>query len=100
MKKYSKNNLKGGFLGLAITSIFVASQIVTNSCNSPPHPRNYSLLALLIALCPTSLLSIPFIDAEVGTSGFYFIWSFIGLLNAALYATVGVLIVDRWTKRS
>jgi hypothetical protein len=99
MNKYWKNNLKFGFLGLAICSLFVVYQVVTDSAASPPPPLHSSLLTLLVALCPPSLLSVPFIDAEVGTSGFYFIWSFIGVLNAALYAAVGALIVDRWTKR-
>jgi hypothetical protein len=47
------------------------------------------VLVTTLVLCPPSLLSALFIDAEIGTSGFYFIWFFIALFNAALYAAVG-----------
>jgi hypothetical protein len=40
------------------------------------------VLVTILALCPPSLLSALFIDAEIGTSGFYFVWFFIALLNA------------------
>jgi hypothetical protein len=80
-----------GLLGLIVTSLVVAYQIVTNGTASVPLP----LLVLFIVLCPASVLSIPFIDAEVGTSGFYFIWTFIGLLNAVLYAAIATMIVRR-----
>jgi hypothetical protein len=94
MKKNWKRNLGFGLLGLIITSLVVSYQIVTNGTAPAPLP----LLVLFIALCPTSVLSIPFIDAEVGTSGFYFIWTFIGLLNALLYAGIGAMIAGRRKK--
>jgi hypothetical protein len=46
----------------------------------------------ILVLCPPSLLSALFIDAEIGTSGFYFIWVFIAVLNAALYSAVGAAV--------
>jgi hypothetical protein len=89
-----KRNLGFGLLGLIITSFVVAYQVLTNGTASVPPP----LLVLFIALCPASVLSIPFIDAEVGTSGFYFIWTFIGLLNSVLYAAIATMIVRRRKK--
>jgi hypothetical protein len=53
---------------------------------------------LFFVVCPPSLLSIPIIDAEIGTSGFYFVWSIIGLLNAALYAAIAAMIASRRKK--
>jgi len=94
MTKNWKRDLGFGLLGLIATSFVVVYQIVTNGTASLPLP----LLVLFIALCPASVLSIPFIDAEVGTSGFYFIWTFIGLVNAVLYAAVGTVIVRRRKK--
>lgn len=44
-------------------------------------------------LCPPSLLSVPVIDAEIGTSGFYFLFSIIGVINAALYGGIAAAIV-------
>lgn len=48
-----------------------------------------------VILCPPSLLSIPLIDVEVGTNGFYIVWIVIGMLNAALYAGIRVLLSKR-----
>jgi len=78
-------------LGLAVTAGFVAYQLIVD-LQSPRSPSPAVMIAFVI-LCPPSLLSIPFLDAEVGTSGFYFLWTFIGILNAALYAAVRALIV-------
>lgn len=93
-----KRNLGFGSLGLAITLFFVVYQLLTDPTAAPPHRLNDSLIVLLFILCPPSLLSIPIIDAEVGTSGFYFLWSVIGLLNAALYAAIGAMIIGRRKK--
>jgi len=93
-----RGNLRYGFLGLAVTSFFVAYQVVTDSYPSPPAPLTDYLVVLFFVVCPPSLLSIPIIDAEIGTSGFYFVWSIIGLLNAALYAAIAAMIASRRKK--
>jgi len=81
--------------GLLITCALAAYLTLTDFSPSPKP-----LLVLFIAVCPTSLLSIPFIDAEPGTSGFYFIWSIIALLNSALYAFIGAAVARRVRKNN
>jgi hypothetical protein len=50
-----------------------------------------------VILCPPSLLSIPLIDVEVGTSGYRIMWTVFTFMNAALYAVIGSLIgKSRW----
>jgi hypothetical protein len=78
-------------LGFAVTTFVVAYQVLTNSY--PPSDLSMPVFVAFIILCPPSLLTVPFIDAEVGTGGFYFIWFFVGLINAALYAVVGAQIL-------
>jgi len=56
---------------------------MTDSYPNPPHELSTPVLVTTLVLCPPSLLSVLFIDAEIGTSGFYFIWCFIALFNAA-----------------
>jgi hypothetical protein len=80
-----------GFVGLIVPGLLVAYQIAANSAASPPQTLNRFLLIAAVLLCPPSLLSIGFIDAEIGTSGFYFVWALIALLNAALYCGVGTI---------
>ena len=55
-------------LGLAVTVFIVAYQVLTNSY--PPRLISDRLFLTFIILCPPSLLSIPIIDAEVGTGAF------------------------------
>jgi hypothetical protein len=55
-------------------------------------PVNLRLWGVLIALCPTSLLSVPLIDIEPGTLDFAVMWLVIGLANSALYGAVGLLV--------
>jgi len=80
-------------LGLAFTIMFVVYQLVTDPL-SPPS-RDHAVMIAFTILCPPSLLSVPVTNAEVGSSGFYVLWGFIGLLNAALYAVLGVMIFGR-----
>ena len=71
--------------GFAITAIFVSYQLLTDLQST--IPRNSVLMIVLVILCPPSLISIM-TDAEVGTNGFYFLWTVIALMNAGLYAAV------------
>jgi hypothetical protein len=50
-------------------------------------------------LCPPCLLTIPLIDVETGTSGFYIVWTVVAILNAALYAGIGSAYVRIREKR-
>jgi predicted permease len=87
------NKFRFAMLGFAITALFVVYQLVTSTFADTP--RDSVMMIFFTMLCPTSLLAIPVIDAEVGTSGFYFLWIVIGILNAALYATIAALIGRR-----
>jgi len=85
---------RSAVLGFAVTAAFVSYQLVTADSQSPIS-RNSTLMVVFVVLCPPSLLSLPFVDAEVGTNGFYFLWTVIGVLNAAIYASVRALIGRR-----
>jgi len=88
-------NFRSAMLGFAVTAAFVSYQFVTDP--QSPIGRNPALMLMFVILCPPSLLSLPF-DAEVGTNGFYILWAVIGMLNAALYASVRALISRGFTK--
>jgi len=79
-------------LGLLVAVVVAAFLVLTGSYPNPPHELSPPLLVTILALCPPSLLSALFIDAEIGSSGFYFVWFFIALLNAALYAAVSAAV--------
>lgn len=96
MNARSDISFRSAMLGFAITAAFVSYQLITDSQSA--IGRNSSFMVLFVILCPPSLLSLPFIDAEVGSSGFYILWGVIGLLNAALYASVRSFITRRFKK--
>jgi len=82
-------------IGLLVTVAIAAYLVLTESYPNPPHELSTPLLVALLVLCPPSLLSALFIDAEIGTSGFYFVWFLVALLNAGLYASIGAAISRR-----
>src|SRR6266849_8014944 len=84
-------------VGLGITVAFVAYQVLTDS--SPPPPPNIPLLLIFMVLCPPSFLTIPLIDVEIGSEGFYPLWSVVALMNAVLYAIVGAAYVGLRKRR-
>ena len=79
-------------LGFAITAVFVSYQLLTDLQST--IPRNSVLMVVLVILCPPSLISI-LTETEVGTNGFYLLWTVIALLNATLYATVRAVLTRR-----
>ena len=81
--------------GFAITAIFVSYQLLTDSQSA--ISRNSSLMIVLVVLCPPSLLSVA-VDPEVGSNGYYVMWTVIAVMNAALYATIRTLISRRMKK--
>ena len=85
------NSFRFAMLGLSITALFVVYQLLTE----PGVSRDHRVMIGFIVLCPPSLLSVPFLDIEVGTRSFYFMWALIGILNAALYGTITALITRR-----
>lgn len=78
--------------GFAITAVFVSYQLLTDM--ESPISRNSSLMIVLVILCPPSLLSVA-TDPEVGSNGYYVLWTVIALMNAGLYATIRMLISRR-----
>jgi len=49
---------------------------------------NSALMLVFVIGCVPSLLSLSLIDAEAGSNTFCLVWALLGLLNAALYASV------------
>jgi hypothetical protein len=90
MSDSGRRPFSAGMFGFAVTAIFVSYQLLTDS--QPALHRESTFMLLFIALCPPSLLSVAVIDAEVGTNGFYFLWTVIALMNAGLYAGIRILI--------
>jgi len=92
--KPSNSCFRKFWVGFAGLGFLVAALIWTYSEVSArsPHPANVQLWTFLIVLCPPSLLSIPFIDIEPGTSEFTVMWFVIGVINAALYGTIAWLV--------
>jgi hypothetical protein len=84
---------RSAVLGFTITAAFVSYQLLSDP--QSPIGRNLGVMLTFVILCPPSLLSIPLIDVEVGTNGFYIVWIVIGMLNAALYAGIRVLLSTR-----
>ena len=69
-------------VGLGIAIVWVVYQMLTDP--SPWSLLNNLLSAIFMILCPPVLLTIPLIDFEIGTGGFYVVWMVVALLNAAL----------------
>ena len=96
MSDSGRRPFSAAMFGFAITAIFVSYQLLTDS-QTALH-RDSSIMLLLIVLCPPSLLSVAVIDAEIGTNGFYLLWTVIALMNAGLYAGIRIL-VSQWLQR-
>lgn len=84
-----------GALGFVMAGVIWAYSELTDS--SPPRPLNFPLWTIFMVLCPSSLLTIPLIDVEPGSVDFALMWFVVGLVNAALYATIGIVVGKfRW----
>ncbi len=89
---------RSAVLGFSITAAFVSYQILTDTQSAVP--RNAALMVSFLVLCPPSIFSIAVREPEVGTNGFYILWVSVGLLNAALYASVRALVSRRLQRPS
>jgi FtsH-binding integral membrane protein len=98
-RKYSRRTAGLAGFGLLVTVVVGAHLVLTNSYPNSPHELSTPLLVTILILCPPSLLSALIIDTETGTSAFYFVWFFIALFNAGLYAAVAAA-VARCRRRS
>jgi hypothetical protein len=86
---------RSAVLGFSITAAFVSYQLLTDSPSA--LARSSSIMLTFLVLCPPSILSITR-QTEVGTNNYYILWIVIGLLNAALFASVRILISRRLKK--
>jgi hypothetical protein len=82
-----------GALGFTITAVLFAHLEFTNYSRLSP-----ALLCTSVFLCPPSLLSILFIDAEPHSSAIVVVWAVIAIMNYALYVAIGTAIV-RYLKK-
>jgi hypothetical protein len=87
IRKYSRRTIYLAAFGLLVTAGITAFLMLTDSY--PRHELRTPLLIAFLVFCPPSLLSALIIDAETGTSGFYFVWFFVAVINAVLYAAAG-----------
>jgi len=83
---------RSAVLGFSITAAFVSYQLLTDSQSM--LARSSSIMLGFLLLCPPSILSITR-QTEIGTDSYYILWIVIGLLNAALYAGVRVMLRKR-----
>ena len=83
---------RSAVLGFSITAAFVSYQLLTDSQSL--LPRSSSIMLTFLVLCPPSILSITR-QTEIGTNRYYILWIVIGVLNAALYAGVRVMLKKR-----
>jgi hypothetical protein len=81
-----QKQLRIGFaaLGVAIAAALFAYLEITNYSSF-----GYALVVTAVILCPPSLISVLFIDAEPHSSGIAFVWLLIALINGALYSAIG-----------
>ena len=79
-------------LGLAITASIYGATLFLPFSETPSRAELF-VGGVSIVLCPPSLLTIPLFDADPHTTGGAALWLVIGLLNSALYAAIGALIL-------
>lgn len=79
-------------LGLAITALIYGA-ILFLPFSETPSRREIFLGFVSVILCPPGLLTVPLFDADPRTTSGAALWLVIGLLNSALYAAIGALIV-------
>src|SRR5437870_5185455 len=84
MSKQMRLRIGFGVLGLAIAAVIFAYLEITNYSRF-----STALIVTAVALCPPSLLSLLFIDAEPHTSEIAVVWLVIALINGALYSAIG-----------
>jgi hypothetical protein len=84
MRKQMRLRIGSAALGLAIAAAIFAYLEITNYSSF-----GNALIVIAVILCPPSLLSLLFIDAEPHTSGIAIVWLVIALINGALYSAIG-----------
>ena len=92
MTAISRVNFRWAMFGIAVTAFFLSYQMLTETPSAVS--RSSEFMIVFVVLCPPSLLSVA-LDPEVGSNGFYVLWTVVALLNAALYATIRALVTKR-----
>lgn len=87
MVTFFRKHFIAAIIGFAITPLFVVYQF-TIDFRVTPSRGTFFMIGFFTVLCPPALLSIPIIDAEIGTSGFYVLWAFIAIVNSVLYSAI------------
>jgi hypothetical protein len=80
--------LRFAAVGFGIAVVFVAFLMLVQP--SPWSRLSNILSAMFMILCPPVLLTFPLLDVEIGTGSFCVLWMVVALLNAGLYAVIGV----------
>jgi hypothetical protein len=96
MSDHLRAILRFARFGFGVAVAFFCYQLVVDFAAA--YARSPAVMLVFVVLCPPSLLSIFFRDVEIGTRASYFLWTSIGILNAALYAGIRALIPVRKKK--
>src|SRR5437879_6599665 len=91
MPKVRRLTISLGLLGLVIAAAIYISIAYTDYTKTPSATQAVGG-AILVVLCPPSLLAIMLFDVEPYSMPGAALWSLIGLLNAGFYAVVGTLV--------
>ncbi|SRR5216684_361907 len=97
MSKDRRTVFRFAAAGLGIFVVWIVYYSLTDP--SPWSPLNNILSVIFIILCPPVLLTFPLLDVKIGTGGLCVVWTFVALLNAALYAAIGKTYVGLRKKR-
>jgi hypothetical protein len=98
MRRGWKTIIGFALLGLAIAAICYAYAAFYDY-TKPMNGLRFAMVGLSMILCPPQLLFAACIDCEVIGRGGFIMYSIVGVLNAALYASIGSVVV-RLRKKS
>jgi len=92
MRRGWKTTIGFALLGLATAAICYAWAAFYDYAE-PVNGLRLAVFIISIILCPPQLLFAGCVDCEVIGRGGFIMYSIIGVLNAALYAAVGSVVV-------
>jgi hypothetical protein len=92
MRKPWKTIVALALLGLSIAAVSYA-YAAFHDYSKPMNGLHFALLATSVVLCPPQLLFAFCIDCEVIGWGGFIMYSIIAVLNVAIYAAVGMIVV-------
>jgi len=93
MRKRGRTVVGFALLGLAVAGISYAYSAFYDY-SKPMNGWRFAVAAVSIIVCPTQLVFAGCIDCEVIGWGGFVMYSIIGILNAALYAVIGLVVVS------